>query len=343
MNFIKFKEEVLISLFYSLLLVSLYGVVAFFFYRYYEYESKVEVESRVENYFLKVSLALKEGSPYPEPPYGYALIRTDRFSKEIGEFREGMRVLYREGYTEGLGYYRVGVGIPREVLEGRLKFLLNRLIFLGILFAIGSFLLGFTFSRAIFKRIRERERELEKSIYYLSHELKTPLSTLKLLYESVKGKLEEEDREDMGVVLRVLEKKVQLGLRALGDVKVIHQRVSLREIVEQTLFELRRLYSHKDLKLKTNLEDLKVYSSQEDLYVILYNLISNAFKYSPPKGEVRIVLEGRSLLIENETYQGKRPEGSGIGLKLVRRLAQRLGLRVKVREGRDRFLVKVLF
>lgn len=189
------------------------------------------------------------------------------------------------------------------------------------------------------------------------HELKTPVTALRLMAES--GRLEA--AEVLAELDRIEERlRKALGYARSSDFAADSRLapLSLEAAVSAVLARLRRLFLGRGLSLELEGPFPEVSSDAKWLDFVLEQLLSNAAKYSPRGGRVRVRaeegLEGANLLVEDEGpgidpadlervfsrgFTGRNgradPGSTGLGLYLSRRLCERLGLGLSLepREG----------
>lgn len=201
-------------------------------------------------------------------------------------------------------------------------------------------------------RLVDLEEQKKKFLDHVSHELKTPLSSIRegseLLLDEVAGPLSEAQRKVVAI-LRENSVHLQRIIEQLVDFRAVllrHAALYLREfrldrVIEKVAADHGLAMMVKNIKLELSLADLSVSGDEEKVTAIIDNLLSNAVKFSPYEGLIRVQLsshEGRAVLdvidsgpgIDPEErdkvfepfYQGRiAPEGyvkgTGIGLSVV--------------------------
>ncbi len=192
---------------------------------------------------------------------------------------------------------------------------------------------------------------------HVSHELKTPLTTIRegagLLRDGVVGELSEEQRE----VVRILHgDSLQLQAQvenllnfnlALSQPRPAKQgRVDVAALIGTVVEKHRLALRSRRLSVDTRLSPLSVNGDAEQLRAIIDNLLSNAIKYSVEGGGIQIHLfqRNRRVLLDvidkgagiseedrphlfEPFFQGESPSrgplgGTGLGLSLVERYAR---------------------
>lgn len=173
--------------------------------------------------------------------------------------------------------------------------------------------------------LRQRIVELgnQKRIFlqHISHELKTPLASLRegigLLQDGVTGELKPQQQD----VVNILENSsvhLQTRIEDLLAFSISDQppdasareRFDLRPLIEDVIQQQSLSCQSKSLKIQTDLQSVEVFAEREKIATVFDNLLSNAVKFSPEQGQIEIELSVRkpNALIR------VRDEGPGIGL-----------------------------
>ena len=152
------------------------------------------------------------------------------------------------------------------------------------------------------ERLQQTEEQRRRFVSDASHELKTPLASIRLLSDSivdnrnVDAETMREFVTDIGNEARRLQRTTEklLTLSRLDDGAAGQERaVDLGWAVEDALKPLRPLAAEKQVSLETRLQEgCLIRATEDDLYHIIFNLAENAVKYNVPGGSVCITLTG---------------------------------------------------
>jgi two-component system sensor histidine kinase GlrK len=218
-------------------------------------------------------------------------------------------------------------------------------------------------------RLRDLEQQQNRFLRHVSHELKTPLTAVRegaeLLRDEVGGKLLPEQRE----IVRIVRENTLSLQKLIEDLLTYHQTramepatlgpVALPDVVRRVIREHKLAALARIVSFDVDLAPAIVVGDADRLRTIVDNLVSNAIKYSPRSGSVRITLhrqDDMALLevidsgpgVEQEErhrifdsfYQGSvkpegRVKGSGLGLAIAREYTVAHGGRLEVHERPD--------
>jgi signal transduction histidine kinase len=201
----------------------------------------------------------------------------------------------------------------------------------------------------------------------MSHELRTPLNAIigfaELMHDGRVGPVSDDHREYLGDILtsarhllELINDMLDISKVEAGRMELDPEDVDLHEVVAAVEPGLRALAGERGLRLETDIGPglTHVWIDPRRLRQVLINYASNAVKFTPAGGEVRIVLRARGDVFDLEVHDtgvgispedlGKlfsefvrlrsndvdAPPGTGLGLALTRRLVEAQGGRVSV-------------
>ena len=135
-----------------------------------------------------------------------------------------------------------------------------------------------------------------------SHELKTPLASIRLLADSIvqsenmNASTVREFVTDIGDeaarLQRTTEKLLDLS-RMDDDVLFVPEPVDLKQVSVDALVLLRPLADSRKVRMRSELEDgCVVMATVDDMFHIIFNLVENAIKYNVEGGSVLLKLRG---------------------------------------------------
>ena len=237
-------------------------------------------------------------------------------------------------------------------------------------------LLGDEFN-SLTNRLRETDEVRRRFVADASHELKTPLASIRLLSDSIlqnEGIRRETIQEfisDIGSeaerLARTTEKLMTLT-RLDSQIPDVKTCVDMRGAVIATLRMLKPLAENNGIRIESELDEgCYIFATDDSVHHIIFNLVENAIKYNKPGGEVAVKLgvEGDSVVVNvDDTGVGVPEEdlphifdrfyrvdkarsreagGSGLGLSIVRTTVHELNGKVTAEQREDggmRFCVR---
>ena len=145
-----------------------------------------------------------------------------------------------------------------------------------------------------------------------SHELKTPLASLKIILENMRdniGRYKDRDRY-LSVSLDIVDEMNQivleiLSLSSVQELAGDKEWIQLDQVLEQILDQYKVLAQSRSLTIDNLIPDKPVYMDPAILKLVLSNVISNAVKHSDAGGEIQLRLEeeGTHLTVENTSQE----------------------------------------
>lgn len=173
-----------------------------------------------------------------------------------------------------------------------------------------------------------------------SHELKTPLASLKIILENMRdkiGRYKDRDRY-LAVSLDIVDEMNQivleiLSLSSVQELAGDKEWIQLDQVLEQILDQYKVLAQSRALTIDNQIPDKAVYMDPAILKLVLSNVISNAVKHSDAGGEIQLRLEeeGTNLAVENTSQEmvetaempmtaSRQKKEGGLGLFVVQHL-----------------------
>ena len=183
-----------------------------------------------------------------------------------------------------------------------------------------------------------------------SHELKTPLTSLKIVLENMQfkvGKYKDRDfyLEKCGEMVDELDAGIrELLLMSKMDSFEKSEWIKILEVVEEVLRRNQIMIAEKNLQMRIEVGEQKIWLNRTALSMVLANLIGNAVKYAEESGKISVQMRDEVLEIKN-SYRASINEqsGSGLGLYIVKNLLKRYGLKYEICKQKKSFSFRIDF
>jgi PAS domain S-box-containing protein len=214
-------------------------------------------------------------------------------------------------------------------------------------------------------KLAQSRREFEEFIHIASHDLREPLRKIgsfgALLQESLEGKLDDDQRENLDFMIDGAERMQTMINDLLAYSRITtrakpFQPVDLNQVVENLRhFELASAFEETKGELLIPNPLLVVYGDQSQIHQLLQNLIANSLKFhrddTSPRvtvssrptrdNKVRITIQDNGIGIDPKYHEqvfvmfkrlhpATRYRGTGIGLAICKKIVQRHGGEIKV-------------
>ena len=182
-----------------------------------------------------------------------------------------------------------------------------------------------------------------------SHELKTPLASLKIILENMRdkiGRYKDRDRY-LAVSLDIVDEMNQIVLEILSLSSVQElggdkEWIQLDDVVNRILTQNQVLVENRSLSIDNYLPATSIFMNLPILKLVLSNIISNAVKHSDKGGVIRIglenegtdfVIENTSVSKENISTKAQSKKEGGLGLFVVKYLLEHEELSYRFEES----------
>lgn len=214
---------------------------------------------------------------------------------------------------------------------------------------------------------RERERQMESSrrqlVAWVSHDLRTPLAGLRAMAESLEdgiatdiGRYHRQIRTEVTMLSTMVDDLFELSRIESGTLRLAPDQIAVRDLVSDAMAGLEEVARSRDVRLTGDADDCLVMADPRELSRVLSNLLTNAIRYTPAGGRVRVdaVRESGGVRLTVSDTCGGIPEadlasvfepawrgtdartpgadgGTGLGLAIVRGIVEAHHGQVQVR------------
>ena len=239
------------------------------------------------------------------------------------------------------------IPLPEESRSQKFEDVYDRLRDLGYYFA------------DLKERLKQEENSTKALITDISHQLKTPLASIKMSHElSVASDLSEEERQsfietETREILKMealLDELVRLSRLENSMIQIKCEKCSMKKTIREAVSQIYIKANTKQIEICVDMEqDVKIPHDHKWTVEALVNILDNAIKYSPQRTTVMIhvsclvnhvliqiedegigIPEGELHEIFKRFYRGSNTknlvkEGAGVGLYLSRSIIEQQG------------------
>ncbi len=205
------------------------------------------------------------------------------------------------------------------------------LLVLGIVF-FTVIITGLVLNTIFLVREIRRNEQHDAFLNAVTHELKTPVASIKLYLETLKSRdVTPEKREefydvmlaDSDRLLQTVEQVLQAGRASEKQRQLSLHELDIGPILNEAISIVRTRYNLDEdvLRLTEPATDLKVLGDESDLRTVFVNLLDNAVKYS--NDDRRISIRAKRTKINNKVDVFVRDNGIGIPADELKRVFKR--------------------
>jgi signal transduction histidine kinase len=208
------------------------------------------------------------------------------------------------------------------------------------------------------EELRSLVKTKDKLFSIIAHDIKSPFMGITGLSAMLKDSAKKGDTENLIEYSELIHdttfKTNELFTNLMdwsssqtGELKIIPEHRILDEYIDEAMELLKEQKQKKEISLKRENTNVSIYADVNSLSTIIRNLISNALKFTPQNGEVKISLnrtdgeniisvtdngvgiseKALSQLFKDDTFVStmgtNREKGTGIGLSLCKHLVER--------------------
>jgi len=227
----------------------------------------------------------------------------------------------------------------------------------GVIAFVLFLLFGLYLAKLFLKPMRDSIMLLDRFIKDTTHELNTPLSAILANIEMMDTDVMVEKNRKKLDRINIAAKTVSTLYKDLTfltleqEKKNEDEHLDVKEIILDRVEYFDILARSKQITFSLALDDATLYMDRRKFTRIIDNLISNAIKYNKRKGTIKITLEPNRLIIEDSGIgidEEKIPlvfdrylrfnsseGGFGIGLSIVKKIADEYGLSIDVTSQKE--------
>lgn len=215
--------------------------------------------------------------------------------------------------------------------------------------------------------LRRAEEEKDDFINDFSHELKTPIVSIRGFAKLIaKGNIsDEEAKEYLSFIVSESDRLVDLTASTLmldriqsNRLEVVEREFDLSELLRKSILTLQPEWEKKNIEIDADFGECTVKSNDELLSRMFINVLDNAIKYSRENGKVgvyvtesdekiSVTIADDGIGMDEETKRrmfdkyfradkSRNTRGNGLGLATVKKIAELLELKIKVDSKTDK-------
>lgn len=209
----------------------------------------------------------------------------------------------------------------------------------------------------------------DKLFSIISHDLRSPIGTLTSLLELLAtGQIKQEEFKEFSEVLSIrlttvnsaLDNLLAWAISQIKGIKVNPTSFIVHDIVEEVFEQLKEGISKKNIQFNNDVsKEVEVFADQNQIMIVIRNLISNAIKFTPNYGTIKVATANRDTKVlisvedtgvgmdeeemknlfnsdhKTSTLGTNNEKGTGIGLVISKELVKENGgkLSIKSKKG----------
>lgn len=194
----------------------------------------------------------------------------------------------------------------------------------------------------------EKLAALGKMAAILAHEIKTPLTSIKMnsdiLYETLD--VNESEKQSFIIIQKEINRLNNLVKEVLNfskKIEIVKTEFNLSDLLDELILNTKQAFENENFNIINEINDTMIYADKEKLYQVLLNFVNNAHESSGADGEMRISCDtypdGTSIFISDngkgidkdiiskifEPFYTSKASGTGLGLAIARRIIEEHG------------------
>lgn len=250
------------------------------------------------------------------------------------------------------GYIKVSKS--KENFNNTLWSLKKKVIALQIVLLFIFAFISYQLAKSALKPLKDSISTLDKFAKDLIHDLNTPVTSIKLnmkLIDNIPELNNHKALDRLNKSVHTISELHQNLTILLQEETFQMQMLNICKIVDDTVEMQKQIYPDVEFVIKCSSLDAKV--NENAMKQILQNIISNACKYNSKNPKIIIYAKNHKLYIEDNGKGIKEPEkifqrsfstqnSSGLGLDIVKRLANAMNIEIEVQENNPKGTIFVL-
>ena len=194
----------------------------------------------------------------------------------------------------------------------------------------------------------------------VSHELKTPLTSINGFAQIISGGIAKEEdipqfaskiAKESNRLMILIEDIIRLSNLDEGAPVETESEISVDEIITDTLSSLSEKADKRNIKINSEGTDFFVTANRTQLSELIYNICDNAIKYNKDNGSVTVTYSNNSISISDtgigipqeyteriferffrvDKSHSKTVDGTGLGLSIVKHIAKQNNIEISVK------------
>ncbi len=188
-------------------------------------------------------------------------------------------------------------------------------------------------------------KAMTSSVY---HEVMTPLGVVKMELEALKDGVIPYEKPLVDKMLISVDhiSEVLKDLKNIEGEELAYSNETFDagEKTEEIFKSFMAVFESRNITFATQFENVQISADKKRFKQVIFNLLSNAAKYTLPGGTVRVKTGKEGIEISN-TFKGNPPEKSdyGTGLKFVSNFCEHHGFEFSIKKADENIVVSIKF
>ena len=267
--------------------------------------SNFQIEERIEKDALDYIIRSELNKSNINQPFEYAIVtadykniiyRSDQF-KPQKENEQFIATLFPYDWFESQPYY-LSLYFPRQS-----NYLFKSIGVMSMSSAIFTLIVIFAFATTVYQMLRQKKIASIRTDFVnnVTHELKTPISTISLASQMLNDKSisnESKNYEHLSTVIadeskrlsQQVEKILQMAIFDKGRIMLKFKELDINELVNMVVRNMLLQIKNKNGQITKNLEAIDSIVEVDEIHFtnVLFNLIDNAIKYSNGRPDITV-------------------------------------------------------